>query len=141
LRASFQALFPPNVIPGFLFYLITIWSRDCEDENIILWAPSGAIGVRLTSASLVYRRSNHMTKFKTIGAVCLALSLAAASPSFAAGKHGHGFHGRGAHFHFAHRGGSVFRGAYGYYGTRGDTYGYGGHEIYDRSMNENGNSN
>jgi hypothetical protein len=84
-----------------------------------------------------------MTKFKTIGAVCLAVSLAAASPSFAAGKRG-GHHGRGAHFHFfhfAHRGGSVFRGAYGYYGTRGDSYGCGGHKIYDRSMNENGNSN
>jgi len=86
-----------------------------------------------------------MTKFKTIGAVCLALSLAAASPSFAAGKR---FHHGGAHF--AHRGGyhgggliagSLFRGAYGYYGTHGDSYGYGGHEIYDRSMNENGNSN
>jgi hypothetical protein len=84
-----------------------------------------------------------MTKFKTIGVVCLAVSLAAASPSFAAGKrggHGGWFHGRGAHFHFAHRGGSVFRGAYGYYGARGDSYGYGGHEIYDRSTNENGNS-
>ncbi len=101
-----------------------------------------------------------MTKFKTIGAVCLAVSLAAASPSFAAGKrggHGSGFHGGGAHF--AHNGGyrvrigpgvaagliagSAFRGAYGYYGAphHGDSYGFGGHEIYDRSMNEDGNSN
>jgi hypothetical protein len=90
-----------------------------------------------------------MTKFKTIGAVCLAVSLAAASPSFAAGKrggHGGGFHGRGAHF--AHGGGyhggglsSVIRGAYGSYGARGDSYGFSGHEIYDRSTNEDGNSN
>ncbi|MEI9924804.1 MAG: hypothetical protein WDN50_15845 [Bradyrhizobium sp.] len=86
-----------------------------------------------------------MTKFKTIGAVCLAVSLAAASPSFAAGKRGGHHVGRA---HFAHgggyRGGGIaFRGAYGYYGAPhyGDSYGYGGREIYDRSTNENGNSN
>jgi hypothetical protein len=91
-----------------------------------------------------------MTNFKTIGAFCLAVSLAAASPSLAAGKRG-SHHGRA---HFAHGGGyrgvaagliagSAFRGAYGYYGAPryGDSYGYSGREIYDRSTNENGNSN
>jgi hypothetical protein len=125
----FQAL----LFPDFYSILITIWSRDCEGL-------SGAIGVRLASASLVYRRSNNMKKFKTIGAVCVAVSLVAASPSFAAKRgHGRGFHGGGVHFHFAHRGGSAFRGAYGFYGA--PHYGYSGREIYDRSTNENGNSN
>jgi hypothetical protein len=119
---------------------------------------SGTIGLAPNCYTLKgSRRRNNMTKFKTIGAICLAVSLAAASPSFAAGKrggHGGGFHGRGAHFAHGggHRGGgigvaagliagSAFRGAYGYYGARGDSYGYSGREIYDRSTNENGNSN
>ena len=85
-----------------------------------------------------------MTKFKMFGAVCLAVSLVAASPLFAASHHGR-HHGH-AHFAHAYRGGiglvgSAFRGAYGYYGAHGDSYGYGGREIYDRSTNENGNSN
>jgi hypothetical protein len=87
-----------------------------------------------------------MTKFKMIGAVCLAVSLVTASPSFAASHHGR-HHGR-AHFAHGYRGGiglvgSAFRGAYGYYGAPhyGDSYGFRGREIYDRSTNENGNSN
>jgi hypothetical protein len=84
-----------------------------------------------------------MTKFKVIGAICLAVSLAAASPSFAAGMRGG--HMGGGHFHGGgFRGGvgpgvaagliagsviSVIGGAaYGYYGAPnydyGDSYGY-----------------
>jgi hypothetical protein len=91
-----------------------------------------------------------MTKFKMIGAACLAVSLVAASPSFAAGYHSRHHAGR-AHFAHGYRGGigpgiaigSAFRGAYGYYGAshHGDSYGYSGREVYDRSTNENGNSN
>ena len=102
-----------------------------------------------------------MTKFKAIGAIALALSLAAASPSFAAGMRGG--HGGGGHFH-----GGGFRGgvgpgiaagviagsliggaAYGYYGapdyddSYGNSYGYynNGYDNYDRSMSPEGNSN
>jgi hypothetical protein len=49
-----------------------------------------------------------MTKFKTIGAICLALSLAAASPALAGGMRG-GFHG-GMHSGGAHFAGGGFRG-------------------------------
>jgi hypothetical protein len=68
---------------------------------------------------LIYRRRNSMTKFKTLGAICLAISLAAASPALAraghggAGFHGGGFHGGGAHF-----AGGGFRGG-GFHGGRG----------------------
>jgi uncharacterized membrane protein YgcG len=100
---------------------------------------------------LIYRRRNSMTKFKTLGAICLAISLAAASPALAradhggAGFHGGGFHGGGAHFAGGGFrgggfrgggigpgiaagliGGAVLGGAYGYYGAPdyGDSYGY-----------------
>jgi hypothetical protein len=91
-----------------------------------------------------------MTGFKTLGAICLAVSLAA-SPALARGGHGGGgfhgggFHGGGAHFAGGgyrgggYRGGgigpgtaagiiagSVLGGAYGYYGAPGyydDSYG------------------
>jgi len=107
-----------------------------------------------------------MTKFKTIGAIALALSLAAASPSFAAGMrggHGGGFHGGGANFHGGGYHGGIGPGvaagliagavigstAYGYYGapdyddSYGDSYGYynNGYDSYDRSMSPEGNSN
>jgi hypothetical protein len=101
-----------------------------------------------------------MTKFKTIGAIALALSLAAASPSFAAGMrggHGGGFHGGGFHRGGIGPGvaagliaGSVIGGAaYGYYGapdyddSYGNSYGYynNGYDNYDRSMSPEGNSN
>jgi hypothetical protein len=100
-----------------------------------------------------------MTKFKAVGAIALALSLAAASPSFAAGMRGG--HMGGGHFHGGgFRGGvgpgiaagliagSVIGGAaYGYYGAPdydyGDSYGYynNGYDSYDRSMSPEGNSN
>jgi hypothetical protein len=92
-----------------------------------------------------------MTKFKAIGAIALALSLAAASPSFAAGMrggHGGGFHGGGFHRGGVGPGvaagliaGSVIGGgAYGYYGAPnydyGDSYGYYDSDSWDgRSMN------
>jgi hypothetical protein len=70
-----------------------------------------------------------MTKFKAIGAACLAIALAAASPAMARGGHGGGggghmgggahfggggFHGGGAHFAGGgFRGGGFHRGGYG----------------------------
>ena len=102
-----------------------------------------------------------MTKFKAIGAIALAISLAAASPSFAAGMRGG--HMGGGHFHGGgFRGGvapgvaagliagSVIGGAaYGYYGAPdynyGDSYGYNDYDGWDgrslNSMNPGGTSN
>jgi hypothetical protein len=102
---------------------------------------------------------NSMTKFKTLGAICLAVSLAAASPALAAGR-GAGFHGGGFHggAHFAGGGfrggyhgggigpgiaagliaGSVLGGAYGYYDAPAyydDSYGYGAYDNYDNYDN------
>ena len=85
-----------------------------------------------------------MTKFKTLGAACLAVALAAASPVMARGGHGGGhggggFHGGGFHgggFRGAGVGagiaagvatGAVLGGAYGYDGAPGyygDSYSY-----------------
>jgi hypothetical protein len=116
------------------------------------------------SLHVVYRWRNSMTKFKTLGAVCLAVSLAAASPALARGGHGGGgFHGGGFHgggAHFAGGGfrgggfrgggigpgiaagliaGSVLGGAYGYYGAPdyGDSYGYYDNGPYDSSDGAN----
>jgi hypothetical protein len=106
---------------------------------------------------------NSMTKFRALGAICLAVSLAAASPALARGGHGGGgfhgggFHGGGAHFAGGgfrgggYRGGgigpgiaagliagSVLGGAYGYYdapGYYGDSYGYYDSPAYDNGFN------
>ncbi len=124
---------------------------------------SGTIGPAPRCFPIIeYGWRSNMMKFKVIGAIALALSLAAASPSFAAGMrggHGGGFHGGGFHGG-GYRGGvgpgiaagliagSVIGGAaYGYYGAPeydyDNSYGYynNGYDSYDRSMNEDGNSN
>jgi hypothetical protein len=156
LRASFQPLFP-----GFSCQLVIAWSFVGEDENFIIFGgfPELSVLRPVASPSLVYRWRSNMTKFKTIGAICLALSLAAASPALAGGMrggfHGGGFHGGGAHFAGGgfrgggYRGGgigpgvaagliagSVIGGAYGYYGAPAydDSYGYyDGYDNYDYS--------
>ena len=101
-----------------------------------------------------------MTKFKTLGAICLAVSLAAASPALArsghGGFHGGGFHGGGAHFAGGgFRGGGVgpgiaagliagaaLGGAYGYYDAPAyygdsDDYGYYDNGPFDSSDGAN----
>jgi hypothetical protein len=106
-----------------------------------------------------------ITNFKTLGAICLAVSLAAASPAlargghFGGGFHGGGFHGGGAHFADGgfrgggYRGGgvgpgiaagliagAVLGGAYGYYDAPyyyGDSYGYYDNGPYDYSDGAN----
>jgi hypothetical protein len=59
-----------------------------------------------------------MRKFGTIGAACLAVVLAAASPALARGGHGGGGHGGGFHGGGAHFAGGGFRGG-GFRGGRG----------------------
>jgi hypothetical protein len=149
-----------SVIPGVLHDLITAWSRAWEDENFIILGPirNHRCYAPLPLHQLVYRWRMNMTKLKTLGAICLALSLAAASPALAGGMrggHGGGFHSGGAHFAGSgfrgggYRGGgigpgvaagliagSVIGGAYGYYGAPdyGDSYGYyDGYDNYDNS--------
>lgn len=94
-----------------------------------------------------------MTKFRVLGAICLAATLAAASPALARSGHGAGM--RGAHFASGggnwHSGGfrrggigpgiaagivagAALGGAYGYYGDPGyygDSYAYDSGPAYD----------
>jgi hypothetical protein len=74
-----------------------------------------------------------MTKFKTSGAVCLAIALAAASPAMARSFHGRVIHGAGFHGSGVIPGiaagvtaGAVVGGPSGYYGHPGAP-GYYGH--------------
>jgi hypothetical protein len=135
-----------------------------QDESFVIRAMSGTIGQTPRFLSMSnYDGGNSMTKFKALGAICLAVSLAAASPALARGGHGGGgfhgggFHGGGAHFAGGgfrgggYRGGgigpgiaagliagSVLGGAYGYHDAPdyyGDSYGYYDSPAYDNAFN------
>jgi hypothetical protein len=142
-------------------------ARRREDESFVI---KGLIRNNRTSALFALNvqlidGEISMTKFKTLGAICLAVSLAAASPALArsghvgGGFHGGGFHGGGAHFAGGgfrgggYRGGgigpgiaagliggAVLGGAYGYYDAPGyydDSYGYYDNGPYDNSDGAN----
>jgi hypothetical protein len=73
-----------------------------------------------------------MTEFKTLGAVCLAVALVAASPAMARSYHGHGHHhGGGPRIAAGPVAAAVVGGPLGYYGHPGAPGYYGHSYAYD----------
>jgi hypothetical protein len=92
-----------------------------QHETFVIWGLIRNNGAKLPLFLHVYQWRNRMTKFKMLGAVCLAAALAASSPVLARGAHVGGgmggMHASGAHIAgggapFAGRGfhGGGFRG-------------------------------
>jgi hypothetical protein len=151
---------------GSIATIISIVNSGADDSFVILGICPEQSGKRpVCSPCSIYDGGISMTKLKTLGAICLAVSLAAASPALARGGHvgggfhGGGFHGGGAHFAGGgfrgggYRGGgigpgiaagliggAVLGGAYGYYDAPGyydDSYGYYDNGPYDSSDGAN----
>ena len=90
---------------GSIATIISIVNSGADDSFVILGICPEQSGKRpVCSPCSIYDGGISMTKLKTLGAICLAVSLAAASPALARGGHvgggfhGGGFHGGGAHF-------------------------------------------